>query len=187
MCCSAGSTAARQRSEPAQHLHPRRAASMALQALERLDIAQTALQRGRHALGRPAAARRHRPRADAGAEDDARRRADRLARSAQRQDRHGLAARRSTSEQGITVITNLHTLDTARNYCERIIGMAGGRVVFDGTPDELTADAAREHLRRRRPDGGVLGSHDLDQPRAIAPRQQKLRLPVTPRRRCRRG
>ena len=47
-------------------------------------------------------------------------------------------------EQGITVITNLHTLDTARAYCERIIGMAAGRVVFDGTPDELTAEVARE-------------------------------------------
>ena len=47
-------------------------------------------------------------------------------------------------ERGITVITNLHTLDTARNYCERIIGMAGGRVVFDGAPHALTEDAARE-------------------------------------------
>lgn len=46
--------------------------------------------------------------------------------------------------EGITVITNLHTLDTARTYCERIIGMAQGRVVFDGTADELTADAVRE-------------------------------------------
>jgi len=47
-------------------------------------------------------------------------------------------------EQGITVITNLHTLDTARTYCERIIGMAQGRVVFDGTPEDLTTDVARE-------------------------------------------
>jgi phosphonate transport system ATP-binding protein len=47
-------------------------------------------------------------------------------------------------EQGITVITNLHTLDTARSYCARIIGMAQGRVVFDGSPDDLTTDVARE-------------------------------------------
>ncbi|MBO3758555.1 phosphonate ABC transporter ATP-binding protein [Ciceribacter sp. L1K22] len=46
--------------------------------------------------------------------------------------------------EGITVITNLHTLDTARAYCERIIGMAKGRVVFDGTPEELTSDAVAE-------------------------------------------
>jgi phosphonate transport system ATP-binding protein len=47
-------------------------------------------------------------------------------------------------EQGITVITNLHTLDTARTYCERIIGMSAGRVVFDGTPEELTTEVARQ-------------------------------------------
>jgi phosphonate transport system ATP-binding protein len=44
---------------------------------------------------------------------------------------------------GITVITNLHTLDTARTYCNRIIGMAAGRVVFDGAPEELTREAVR--------------------------------------------
>jgi phosphonate transport system ATP-binding protein len=45
--------------------------------------------------------------------------------------------------EGITVVTNLHTLDTARSYCERIIGMSQGAVVFDGTPEELTTDVAR--------------------------------------------
>ena len=47
-------------------------------------------------------------------------------------------------DHGITVITNLHTLDTARHYCGRIVGMRAGRVVFDGSADELTEDAARE-------------------------------------------
>ena len=54
------------------------------------------------------------------------------------------ALRDINQREGITVITNLHTLDTARNYCERIIGMAQGRVVFDGTPDELTIEVVRE-------------------------------------------
>ncbi|ARM10462.1 phosphonate ABC transporter ATP-binding protein PhnC [Rhizobium phaseoli Brasil 5] len=53
------------------------------------------------------------------------------------------ALRDINEREGITVITNLHTLDTARNYCERIVGMAGGRVVFDGKPSELTADAVK--------------------------------------------
>lgn len=44
---------------------------------------------------------------------------------------------------GITVITNLHTLDTARSYCARIIGMAEGKVVFDGPPSDLTTDMVR--------------------------------------------
>lgn len=51
------------------------------------------------------------------------------------------ALRDINERDGITVITNLHTLDTARNYCERIIGMAHGRVVFDGQPKDLTAAA----------------------------------------------
>lgn len=46
-------------------------------------------------------------------------------------------------DDGMTVITNLHTLDTARTYCERIIGMQAGEVVFDGGPDDLTEAAAR--------------------------------------------
>ncbi len=54
------------------------------------------------------------------------------------------ALRDINEREGITVITNLHTLDTARSYCERIVGMAGGRVVFDGKPSELTADAVNE-------------------------------------------
>ncbi|CDZ26185.1 phosphonate ABC transporter ATP-binding protein [Neorhizobium galegae] len=54
------------------------------------------------------------------------------------------ALRDINEREGITVITNLHTLDTARSYCERIIGMAGGRVVFDGPPQELNANAVRE-------------------------------------------
>src|SRR5471030_32440 len=44
---------------------------------------------------------------------------------------------------GITVVCNLHTLDTARAYCRRIIGMAAGRVVFDGKPDALTESTLR--------------------------------------------
>src|SRR5215475_12318886 len=45
---------------------------------------------------------------------------------------------------GITVICNLHSLDLARSYCDRLIGMAAGRVVFDGTPAALTGAAARD-------------------------------------------
>src|SRR5207248_4845152 len=45
---------------------------------------------------------------------------------------------------GITVICNLHSLDLARAHCDRVIGMAAGRVVFDGAPAALTDAAARE-------------------------------------------
>jgi len=45
---------------------------------------------------------------------------------------------------GITVLCNLHSLDLARSYCDRLIGMAVGRVVFDGAPAALTEHIARE-------------------------------------------
>lgn len=45
---------------------------------------------------------------------------------------------------GITVISNLHSIDLARTYCERLVGMAQGRVVFDDVPSALTEDVARE-------------------------------------------
>jgi len=52
--------------------------------------------------------------------------------------------RRIHEEDGRTVIANLHTLDTARRYCDRVIGMRDGRIVFDGAPDELTTATARD-------------------------------------------
>lgn len=65
------------------------------------------------------------------------------------------ALRDINERDGITVITNLHTLDTARNYCDRIIGMAGGRVVFDGPASALTAAAVREIYGSDRDGAGI--------------------------------
>jgi phosphonate transport system ATP-binding protein len=47
-------------------------------------------------------------------------------------------------QDGRMVIANLHTLDTARRYCDRVIGMRDGRIVFDGLPEQLTTAMARE-------------------------------------------
>ncbi|HSK38809.1 MAG TPA: phosphonate ABC transporter ATP-binding protein [Arenibaculum sp.] len=47
-------------------------------------------------------------------------------------------------EDGITVLCNLHALDIARQYSDRIIGLAGGRVVFDGPPSALGRAEASE-------------------------------------------
>ncbi|SNT14345.1 phosphonate ABC transporter ATP-binding protein [Antarctobacter heliothermus] len=47
-------------------------------------------------------------------------------------------------DHGITVLVNLHTLDTARAYCDRIIAMRQGRVFFDGTAAQLTDDVVRD-------------------------------------------
>jgi len=40
-------------------------------------------------------------------------------------------------EDGITVVCNIHNVEFARKYAQRIIGMAQGQIVFDGAPDQL--------------------------------------------------
>jgi len=62
--------------------------------------------------------------------------------------------RRINREDGITVISNLHLLQTARDYCDRIIGMRKGAIVFDGKPDELSPATAREIYGSGDPGGG---------------------------------
>ncbi|MBO9465143.1 phosphonate ABC transporter ATP-binding protein [Tropicibacter sp. R15_0] len=52
--------------------------------------------------------------------------------------------RQINKEDGLTVLVNLHTLDTARAYCDRIIAMRAGRVFFDGTAAQLTDDVVRD-------------------------------------------
>jgi phosphonate transport system ATP-binding protein len=54
------------------------------------------------------------------------------------------ALRRINKEDGITVISNLHLLQTAKDYCDRIIGMRKGEIVFDGLPSQLSDSLARE-------------------------------------------
>ncbi len=43
-------------------------------------------------------------------------------------------------QRGIPVIVNLHSLDIARRYCTRVIGMSKGKVVYDGAPAGLTPE-----------------------------------------------
>ena len=47
------------------------------------------------------------------------------------------ALRKINQERGITVLCNLHSVPLARAYCDRIIGLNAGRLVFDGLVDEL--------------------------------------------------
>lgn len=48
-------------------------------------------------------------------------------------------------DDGIAVVTNLHFLDTVKDYAARIIGLNDGQLVFDGMADELD-DAATERI-----------------------------------------
>ncbi len=117
--------------------------AMAIAALERLGIAQTALQAAGTLSGgqqqRVAIARAlmQQPRMVLADEP--------IASLDPRNARLVMEALRTINQQDkITVITNLHTLDAARAYCDRIIGMAHGHVVFDGTPDMLTSSMIQQ-------------------------------------------
>lgn len=48
--------------------------------------------------------------------------------------------KQASRELGITVVCNLHQIDYAREFGERIVGVSAGRVVYEGKPDGLTED-----------------------------------------------
>ncbi len=52
--------------------------------------------------------------------------------------------KRIAREDDITTLVNLHFIDMARDYADRIIGMRDGVIVFDGTPDDATDRAFEE-------------------------------------------
>ena len=54
------------------------------------------------------------------------------------------ALRDVNRHDGLTVLVNLHHLDTARRYCDRIVAMQAGKVVFDGPPAALTGERVRD-------------------------------------------
>jgi phosphonate transport system ATP-binding protein len=39
---------------------------------------------------------------------------------------------------GIPVVVNIHDVELARRYADRIVGMTGGHVVYDGAPEGLS-------------------------------------------------
>ncbi|MDO9611259.1 MAG: phosphonate ABC transporter ATP-binding protein [Serpentinimonas sp.] len=81
------------------------------------------------------------------------------------------ALQRLNREFGITVVCNLHDLDIAKDYCERLIGMAQGRVVFDGSPESLTSAVAHELY-------GLEAREAMSKPDAPEPRAATGLVPI---------
>lgn len=46
--------------------------------------------------------------------------------------------KRISQEDGITTLVNLHFIDMARDYADRIVGMRDGLIVFDGAPEDAS-------------------------------------------------
>ena len=124
-------------------LWPERDIALALSALEQLDIAPLASQRADNLSGgqqqRVAIARALVQEPEIVLADEP------IASLDPRNTRIVMdALMRINRHFGLTVLCNLHSLEVARAYCDRLVGMANGRVVFDGAPGELTDAAARE-------------------------------------------
>lgn len=47
-------------------------------------------------------------------------------------------------DRSLPAIVNLHDVNLAQNFCDRIIGLRNGLVVFDGKPDDLTDEKLTE-------------------------------------------
>ena len=60
-------------------------------------------------------------------------------------------------ELGITVLCNLHQVEYAREYAERVVGLSQGTVVFDGPSGKLTDDILQQIYYR---DPEALDDHD---------------------------
>lgn len=60
-------------------------------------------------------------------------------------------------EFGITTIVNLHSIDLARDYATRIIGLHAGEIVFDGPVEEATDEKFAEIYGRSLQEEEFLG------------------------------
>ena len=65
---------------------------------------------------------------------------------------------------GITVVVNLHQVELARRFADRIIGMNSGKIVFDGSPEQMTQPVLRTIYQRE----GIEDDNSLDMALAYA-------------------
>ncbi len=77
--------------------------------------------------------------------------------------------RRIATSAGLTVISTLHHVEYARRYADRVLGLRGGRLVFDGLARELS-DAAIRDIFGAMPEAGEspIGLPALPEPELVA-------------------
>jgi phosphonate transport system ATP-binding protein len=112
----------------------------AIHELEALDMAAAALQRAETLSGgqqqRVAIARAMLQEPDVLLADEPVASLDPVNAEAVMEALHRVCRRRN-----IPVIVNLHSVDIARRYCDRVVAMSRGRVVFDDVPQRLSHEA----------------------------------------------
>jgi phosphonate transport system ATP-binding protein len=70
--------------------------------------------------------------------------------------------------QGMTLVVSLHNVAMARRYCDRIIALRAGELVFDGSPMELD-DSTLRHLYGASTDELLMDHHPLERPPQVRP------------------
>ncbi|UOQ43456.1 phosphonate ABC transporter ATP-binding protein [Halobacillus salinarum] len=66
-------------------------------------------------------------------------------------------------EDGITTVVNLHFIDMAMEYADRIIGMRAGEIVYDGPAGEVTESTFEDIYGRKIKDDDLRGGHDINE------------------------
>jgi phosphonate transport system ATP-binding protein len=59
--------------------------------------------------------------------------------------------RNAAKELGVSTLVNIHDIETAKHFADRIIGIAQGRILYDGLPDELSDGLLPEIYRSENP------------------------------------
>lgn len=55
--------------------------------------------------------------------------------------------RKAAKELGVSTIVNIHDIETAKHFADRIVGIAQGRILYDGSPALLTDSLLQEIYR----------------------------------------
>lgn len=71
------------------------------------------------------------------------------------------------SERGLAAVINIHDVELARRFVQRVVGLRAGRVVYDGLPDGLTAEVltsiyGEEDWTDAKPGGNAAAGLDTD-------------------------
>ena len=55
--------------------------------------------------------------------------------------------RKINQERGISILLNLHEIELAKDYCDRVIALRAGSLIWDGSPDEMNKERLEEIYR----------------------------------------
>ena len=60
-------------------------------------------------------------------------------------------------EMNISVLINIHHVDLALKYCDRVIGIRAGEIVYDGPSKDVDREILKEIYGRELADNEVMG------------------------------